>query len=435
MVLEHSRGRKPQSGELAVVVGAGRSGLAASRLLRKLGAKVRLLEKNPQAASELVQAQVLAIGAELVVGPHEVEHFENASFIIPSPAMPVSFLQNMLHDKVSAAEIISEMELAWRCLEEEPVLAVTGTSGKTTTASLAAAMLKAQGYSVFLGGNIGTPLSEYILDSRKADAIVLEVSSFQLQGCSTFCPRAAILLNITPNHLDYHKDMREYQDAKFRIFRCQDEGDLAVLNENLRELSGEYHIRARKIWINGEKTIFPEMALLGRHNQFNAEAAWQACKMFGVGFENASAAVAGFRPLPHRLEALGEAGGVLYVNDSKCTTVSSLQVALEAMNRPVRLLCGGKFKGGDLSALGELLGEKAVEVALFGASREHFEKAWRGIVPISWHPSLKAAVLKLRENAKPGDAILLAPATSSFDLYKNYQERGDDFRRIVEGLA
>lgn len=436
MVLDKYRGRIPQAGELAVVVGVGRSGLAAARLLRKLGARVRLVDQNPAAATELVQAQALAIGAELVTGPHTKEQFENASFAIPSPGMPIAKLRQYIDENSGAKpEIFSEMELAWRCLDDEPVLAVTGTSGKTTTASLAATMLKAQGYTVFLGGNIGTPLSEYVLDTRKADVLVLEISSFQLQGCATFCPRAAILLNISPNHLDYHKDMKEYEDAKFRIFRCQDESDLAVINDNLRETAANYNIPSRKIWVSEENLHFDNLALHGKHNRFNAEAAYQACRMFGVSEETARVAAQNFQPLSHRLETVREHGGVLYINDSKCTTVSSLKVALEAMQRPVRLLCGGKFKGGDLADLRDLVREKVKEIALFGAGREHFEKAFRDLVPMSWHEKLKPAVLELKNHACPGEVILLAPATSSFDLYKNYRERGDDFKKIVGGLA
>ena len=176
---------------------------------------------------------------------------------------------------------------------------------------------------------------------------------------------------------------------------------------------------------------FSGSCLMGAHNRINEEAAWQACRLFGVTEASAARAVERFKPLPHRLEKVAERKGVLYVNDSKCTTVSALQVALEAFDRPVRLLCGGKFKGGDLAGLTDLLRAKVSEVALFGASREHFEKAWQGIVPISWHETMEPAVRFATANAASGDVVLLAPATSSYDLYKNYEQRGDDFKRIV----
>ncbi|MDD4702598.1 MAG: UDP-N-acetylmuramoyl-L-alanine--D-glutamate ligase, partial [Desulfovibrio sp.] len=354
MALEKMRGRRISVGEKAVVVGAGRSGLAAARLLNREGARVHLLDSNADAfAGRLDLARELGqLGIAIELGPHNATQFENAAFVVPSPGMPVSRLVGLVDEE--RTEILAEMELAWRYLDNEPVLAITGTSGKTTTASLAAAMLHEQGYAVFLGGNIGTPLSEYVLSGRKADVLVLEISSFQLQTCTTFCPRVGILLNITPNHLDYHRDMEEYTEAKFRLFRCMDEGDLAVLGETLRDEAARYSLKARQVFIDATDR-FAKSGLIGSHNRINEEAAWQACRFFGVSEENAARAVVRFAPLPHRLERVRELKGVLYVNDSKCTTVSSLKVALEAFDSPVRLLCGGKFKGGDLAALADLV--------------------------------------------------------------------------------
>lgn len=431
MALQKNRGRLPMPGDLAVVVGAGRSGRAAAKMLARANARVRLLEANPEALSQEHLADLASDGVEVVLEPHARSHFENAAFVIPSPGLPIASLEPFLKD--SAAEVISEMELAWRYLGDEPVLAVTGTSGKTTTASLAAAMLKAQGYTVFLGGNIGTPLSEYILDSRKADVIVVEVSSFQLQGCTTFCPRAAVLLNISPNHLDYHRDMREYTEAKFRIFRCQDENDLAVLGQDTREIAESFSIPSRKVWIRDEGR-FPQSRLLGAHNRLNEEAAWQAAKFFGVSEANAARAVARFAPLPHRLEKVAAIDGVTYINDSKATTPSALKVALEAIDGSVVLLCGGKFKGGDLRALAPLVHRKARKVILFGASREQFTEAWQDAVSLSWQPNLKSALQEARREARPGDTVLLSPATASFDQYPNYMARGEDFRNIVRSM-
>lgn len=432
MALEKTRGRKVSLGETVVVVGAGRSGLAATRLLLRENARVRLLDTNREALTAAQRAELRAAGAELHFGPHKAEHFANAAFVVPSPGMPAANLAGFVAP--DGPEIMAEMELAWRYLSDEPVLAVTGTSGKTTTVSLAAAMLQAQNYTVFLGGNIGTPLSEYVLSGRKADVLVLEVSSFQLQTCSTFCPRVAAVLNISPNHLDYHKDMREYIEAKFRIFRCQDEGDLALLGADLKKVAAGFKIKARQLYVDMSER-FPQCKLLGAHNRFNLEAAWQACRFFGVSEENAARAVAAFKPLAHRLETVEEQNGVLYVNDSKCTTPASLKVALEAFERPVLLLCGGKFKGGDLADLRELVREKVRQVALFGACADIFEKAWRDVVPMSRHESLEPAVRHLRTQACAGDVMLLAPATASYDLYSNYMARGDDFKRIVRSGA
>lgn len=428
--LEHTHAAPVKAGELAVVIGAGRSGRAAVRLLLRDGARVRLLEKNPANIDAAFLTEITRAGVEVVTGEHGPEHFADAACIIPSPGMPVASLLPLLPAS-GGPEVMAEMEFAWRHLDGEPVLAVTGTSGKTTTVSLAAAMLEAQGLHVFLGGNIGTPLSEYVLAGRRADVLVLEVSSFQLQTCSTFRPHVGVFLNISPNHLDYHKDMDEYAAAKFRLFRCQHADDIAVLPPSLREMAEAYGVPSEKIWLDEQSRRFPQSRLFGGHNRINMEAAWQACRHFGVEEASAARAVAGFNPLPNRLELVAEKDGVLYVNDSKSTTVASLEVALKAFEQPVLLLCGGKFKGGDLSALRGLVRKHVKAVALFGAGREHFEPAWQGVAPMTWDATLEPSVRRLRALAAPGDVVLLSPATASFDLYKNYVARGDDFKRIV----
>lgn len=433
MVLEDLRVQPLQQGSKVVVVGAGRSGMAAVRLLLCKKMRVRLLEKDADKIQAAFRAEALAAGVDIVCGVHDSSHFEGADYVIPSPGMPLASLMPLLPQKGEGPEVLAEMELAWRCMKGEPVLAITGTSGKTTTASLAAAMLGAQGFTVFLGGNIGTPLCEYVLSGRRADVVVVEISSFQLQTCSTFCPKVGVLLNISENHLDYHADMKEYISAKFRLFRCQEESDIAIFGKELAPLVKVMNVKARQVWIE-ESERFAQSQLFGKHNRTNMEAAWLACRVFGVSHENASRAMAAFKPLPNRLEKVAEKNGILYVNDSKCTTVSALEVALEAFRRPIVLLCGGKFKGGDLESLRALVGQKVKRVALFGDSREHFEKAWAGLVPLSWDATLEQAVHRVQPDCQTGDVLLLAPATASFDLYPNYVARGNDFKRIVGSL-
>lgn len=418
----------------AIVVGGGRSGQAAARLLRRLGATVRLLERNAEKLPGGFTAWAASEGVEILGGEHRREYFLDADILIPSPGAAVSMLRPLLTPG-EEPEIMAETELAWRQLEGEPVLAVTGTSGKTTTISMCAAMLEAQGLNVFLGGNIGTPLSEYVLaraEGRpRADVLALELSSFQLQTCTTLRPRVAVLLNISANHLDYHKDMREYIEAKMRLFRCQDASCLAVFGPGLRGLPERMKVSARTGYFDPDSGRFPDMQLIGPHNHANAEAAWQACREFGVTLENARRAMQRFKPLPHRLERIAEKDGVLYVNDSKCTTVEALKVALASFERPVLLLAGGRFKGGDLAGLAPLLKRHVKAAGLYGASREVFENAWKDILPTSWDETLRLALARLRGMARPGDVVLLAPATSSYDQYENYRERGDDFRRAV----
>ena len=423
-------------GQLAVVVGAGVSGVAAARLLHRLGARVRLLDRSAGRIPADFAAWAAEAGVEIVCGEHSPEQFIGAALVVPSPGVAAAVIRRFLPEK-NPPEIMAETELAWRQLTGEPVLAVTGTSGKTTTTSLCSAMLREQGFRVFTGGNIGTPLSEYVLSGERADVVVLELSSFQLQTCSTLHPRVAVLLNISEHHLDYHRDMAEYVGAKMRLFAHQTSEDLAVLQEGMDGLADGYGLRARRVFY-AVSNRFPEMHLMGPHNRANAEAAWLACREFGVSEETAARAVAAFRPLEHRLEKVAELNGVLYVNVSKCTTVEALRVALASFDRPVALLAGGKFKGGDLESLKPLLKKHVRHVALYGASREHFEPAWRDVVPVTWDETLERAMCRLAgcgtgEPAvvRPGDAVLLAPATSSFDQYANYLQRGEDFKRIV----
>ncbi len=420
-----------KAGDLVAVIGAGTSGEAAARLLAHLGARVRLLERNPDQISPALFATAKDLGYEIVTGPHKNEHFCGVSLVVPSPGVPFSVLRPLLA-AAGNPPVIAELELASR-FTAAPILAVTGTSGKTTTVSLCAAMLAAAGKKVFLGGNIGTPLSEYVLKGDEADVLVLEVSSFQLMGCDSFHPRVGVLLNISPNHLDQHTDMAEYADAKFRLFACQGPDDLALFGSALKQEVATRAIQARVEYFT-EKNRFPDTPLLGKHNQANLEAAYIACRAFGVTLDQAKAAAAAFTPLPNRLELVGGWNGVAYINDSKCTTVSALSMALESMTRPTLLLAGGVFKGGDLESLVPLLRQKVKAVGLFGGSQDIFTAAWQGVVPLYWFPVLEEAMRHLRGLAQAGDVILLAPATSSFDRYENYKERGEDFRRIARML-
>ena len=417
-----------KEGGLGVVVGAGSSGLAAARLLKKMGLAVRLLEKTER--GELTRLATDE-GWEIQFGEHHPKQFEGAAVIVPSPGLALAKLLAFIPDGAEKL-VMGETELAYRQVDE-PIIAITGTSGKTTTASICAAMLEAGGKEVFLGGNIGTPLSEYLLSGQKADVLVLEISSFQLQTCSTFHPHVAMLLNLSENHLDYHADMQEYEDAKFKLFSCQNKADYAVFPAGMKSSPRVAALEAQKIFFE-PGAEFRETSLFGLHNQANLAAAWQAARIFGVKLQDAQRAAKEFKSIEHRLELVGEKKGVLFVNDSKSTTVDSLRVALAAMNRPVLLLAGGVFKGGDLASLAPLIREKVKAIGLFGAGREVFEPAWLGLVPISWSEDMQGATRNLLAEAKPGDVVLLSPGTASFDLYANYKARGNDFKQIWENL-
>ncbi|MDR0828382.1 MAG: UDP-N-acetylmuramoyl-L-alanine--D-glutamate ligase [Desulfovibrio sp.] len=418
-----------KTGDRAAVVGAGLSGLAAARLLRALGVKTRLLDRKPSLSEESL-TQIRAIGADLICGEHKPEYFKDADLVVISPGVPYGPLAELLA-QAGNPPLIGETELALPYVQA-PILAFTGTSGKTTTVSLAAAMLEQAGRKVFLGGNIGTPLSDYVLAPEQANVLVLELSSFQLQGIDSLRPAVACILNLAANHLDQHRDMEEYRAAKFSIFTGQTEKDLALLPPDLVPEYRKDGFRAR-LEILRPTRRFPKTRLIGLHNAANAEAAFLAVQSQGVSEADAARAVAAFRPLPHRLENLGEKDGILYVNDSKSTTVDALRAALESFDAPLLLLAGGRFKGGDLQSLRPLIQEKVKAVALFGAGREVFSEAFAGIVPLSWDPELPPALRRLEAMARAGEVILLSPATASFDLYRNYKERGDHFRRLAQG--
>jgi UDP-N-acetylmuramoylalanine--D-glutamate ligase len=419
------------AGYQAVVLGAGSSGTAAATLLVSLGAKVRWLERKDP--GEDVRRFAADKGIDMQIGEHTPEQFAGMDLVVVSPGVPVRKMGHLLGD-MPERKIVSELELAsW--FVSEPILAVTGTNGKTTTVSLCGHILRESGKRVFVGGNIGTPLSEYLLGGERADILVLEVSSFQLQNCRTFKPHVGVLLNFSANHLDYHESMEEYLEAKLKLFARQTEQDLAIAPLNMKdELEARGFTKAKRIYYVPSNR-FEGARLLGAHNKANMEAAWLACRAFGVSDDQARAAVMSFKPLSHRIEPVIETGGVLFVDDSKATTIDAMAAAITAFDRPVRLLAGGVWKGGDVAALVPLLKDRVKSVGLFGKAREVFEGAWQGHVPLFWEPTLEPAVKRLYAEAQPGDVILLSPATASFDLYKDYKARGDDFQRIARGLA
>jgi UDP-N-acetylmuramoylalanine--D-glutamate ligase len=418
-------------GHSCVVVGGGASGRAAARLLTALGASVRLLERGEPSRDLGQEAQEK--GWEVVGGEHRPEDFAGADLVVLSPGVPVSGLRPLL-GSVPEARIVAEMELGF-WFTTEPIIAVTGTNGKTTTASLIHAMLQEGGVASFLGGNIGTPLCDYLISDEQARVLVLEASSFQLQNVKSFRPHVGVLLNVAPNHLDYHADMDEYLEAKLNLFARQKEDDLAVAPLALKEeLEGRGFTRARRVYFVPTER-FEAPGLPGGHNRANLEAAWLAARAFGVDEESAARAAVGFSPPPHRLQILGTAGGVTFVDDSKATTLEAMAAALSSFSGPVRLLAGGVFKGGDPADLLPLVREKVVQVGLFGGSREIFEQAWAGEVDLFWEPDLGTAARRLLGQAGEGEVLLLSPGTSSFDQYPGYAARGDDFQKVFAEAA
>jgi len=418
------------AGKTAVVVGAGKSGLAAAKLLHAADAKVRLADSGEKVDKDALGAELPF--AEALIGPHTPEQFRGADWVVPSPGVRLRDIEPLL-GAIPQDKVIAEMELAAGFCTQ-PILAVTGSNGKTTTVEMASYVLRAAGLKVFTGGNIGTPLSDFVLKGGMADALVLELSSFQLQTCHNFRPNAGVLLNIAPNHLDYHLDMEEYLSAKLRLFQAQTEEDLAVLPADLAPSLPAGFTKARIKTFKGSGRIHAPF-LPGAHNQENMEAVLAAAEAFGVEEAKAMALVIGFRSLPHRIQGIGEKRGVRFVDDSKATNLGAVAAALSAVHGPVRLLLGGVFKGGDPAELIPAMKGKVVQIGLFGGAREAFEKPLAGEFDLFYEEGLEAAVRRLFAEANPGETILLSPATASWDQYNGYAERGDHFRKIFEALA
>lgn len=414
-------------GHKIAVVGAGRSGIAAASLATALGADVLLADQKESFSPE-VEERATKNGWTLKAGEHAPEDFRDAGMVILSPGVARSGLKNCLPDTV---QVFSELEFAsW--FVSAPILAVTGTNGKTSTTMLISHVLTNCGKTVFTGGNIGTPLAEFVLEVRRADILILEVSSFQLQNCSGFRPAVGVLLNFSANHLDYHADEEEYFRAKLKLFARQKDNNLAVIPYALKpRLDGRDFTRARTLYFM-PRGAFNCPNLPGEHNQANMEAAYHACRYFGVSKEQFQESLGDFRPPEHRQEIFLLRDGVRYVDDSKATSVDALRAALAGFPAPVRLLAGGVFKGGDLTLVNELLREKVTKVYLFGDSREVFETAWNGVVPAEWFPDLESAAKKAVAESVSGDNVLLSPATASFDLFPDYKARGDAFKTAVK---
>ncbi|MCF8103878.1 MAG: UDP-N-acetylmuramoyl-L-alanine--D-glutamate ligase [Desulfohalobiaceae bacterium] len=418
-------------GKRVAVVGAGRSGLASARLAQAAGAGVRLLEQSASALGPEDREQLRASGIELRIGEHVADFFSDAELVILSPGIPKQDILELLPGQEKIA-VYSELEMAsW--FVSEPIIAVTGSNGKTTTVSLMADILESRGWHVFVGGNIGTPLSEYVRRQEPADLVVLEVSSFQLQNTSTFRPSVSVFLNFSLNHLDYHRDMQEYWQAKTMIFQNQDRGDTAILPvEWQNRRIGQLKDRVRKMYVTGE-TEFSCPKLPGLHNRRNMEAAALACGCYGIDKDQAAAAMRTYKGQSHRLQLVREVDGVCFVNDSKATTMEAQEAALKSFQAPILLLAGGRYKGGQPERLSGLIAERVKAVGLFGESRELFAEAWKDRTSLFWEPTLERAFQRLTALATNGDVVLLSPGTSSFDLFEDYAQRGRVFSDLARG--
>lgn len=440
-------------GKKVLVIGLARTGGECARFLAQRGAKVLLSDlRSAEDLKEAVEA-LANLPVEYRLGGQEPGWLEGIDYVVPSPGVPREnpLLAEALKRRIP---ILSEIELAYRFFRP-PLIAVTGTNGKSTTTTLIGEMLKAAGRRVFLGGNLGAPFIGAV--SGDWDWGVLEVSSFQLEWVEKFRPQIAVLLNVTEDHLDRYASFADYRRAKERIFEAQQPGDVAVLNRDdplvwtlrtrLRarvvsfgagEVGDGVFVAANEIvWRDGtfeERYPLARVQLQGAHNRENMMAAVAAAKCAGVSQATIQQVLEGFAGLEHRLEFVREKEGVRYYNDSKGTNVGAVVKSLASFDEPVILLAGGVDKGGDYAPLRGLIQEKVRRLVLFGQAKDIMARALGGLTDTVIVEDLGAAVQDAAAQARPGDVVLLSPACSSFDQFRNYAERGRAFKDLVQAL-
>jgi UDP-N-acetylmuramoylalanine--D-glutamate ligase len=435
----------------ALVVGLGSSGVAAAALLARSGWRVTVNDRA--AATDLGDRPAqLPAGVEAVFGGHPVSLLESAALVVTSPGVPPD-LPLLAQARRLGIEVIAELELAYRALADTPLLAVTGSNGKTTVTALLGAILDEAGWNAGVGGNIGNPASALALEGG-FDALVWEVSSFQLEGCTTLRPRVGLLLNLSPDHLDRHASLADYLAAKARLFARQQGDDVAVLNADDPAVAGlavparaeffSLRDRAAAACLAGDRLVLDghpllprsHLPLLGQHNVANALAAALAAARAGVPRAAIATALERFTGLPHRHTVVAEVGGVRYVDDSKGTNIGATAAGL-AGYRPgtVHLILGGLGKGQDFAPLARAVAGRAAAVYLIGAAAGEIAAAIGERVPVQHCGTLAEAVRRAAAAARAGDTVLLSPACASFDQFRDYAHRGDEFARLARVSA
>ena len=429
------------------VLGAGESGIAAARLLSEEGSRVIVFDSAPESALKARQTTLAQAGISLRVGV-SVDFAETVfDWCVLSPGIDP---RTPLVESFTRAGVplVGELEMAFqRCAC--PVVAITGTNGKTTTTQLIESMLNRAGVSTVACGNIGPAFSSKVTESSRLHAMTVEVSSFQLEKIYTFSPKIAVWLNFTADHLDRYRSMEEYFEAKSRIFENQTPVDWAVVNARdklpaikARKITFSAFVDGADFSLRGETIHFHERALLplsdtrlrGRHNAENLMAALGVGYAWGLAWEEMLDALVSYEPLPHRCELIRTIDGVDFVNDSKATNLDALEKALSSESRRVILIAGGKDKGFEFGAVTKLVSEKCASVVLIGEMAGRIQQLWGNAVRCDYRETLEDAVLYARSLAGPGDVVLFSPGTSSFDMFKNYADRGDQFRAVVHGL-
>jgi UDP-N-acetylmuramoylalanine--D-glutamate ligase len=442
-----------------LVVGLGKSGLSAALFLRAQGAQVTVSDTRSAVALAKEIPALLDAGIMVESGGHGLLTFRRQDLIVVSPGVPMD-TPEVKQVVGFGLPVIGELELASRYLLGH-VVAITGSNGKTTTTTLTGKIFTDAGLVTLVGGNIGLPVIDLVAKSTPETMSVLEVSSFQLETIEEFHPKIAVVLNITPDHLDRHGSFEAYAAAKTRITERQGPEDFLVLNaEDKPTQMVAAKTKAQIFWfsgrrpvkqgafIHGESILFlpkegakaeaimpvSEIRLKGAHNVENVLAAVCVARLAGVSAETIRSSVASFEAVEHRLELVASIAGVEYYNDSKATNVDATMKAVSSFDGVIHLILGGKDKDSDYTLLGPLLKEKVKVVYTIGSAAEKIERELRGVVKMMSAGTLQAAVCEAAAAATPGEFVLLAPACSSFDQFENYEHRGRVFRELVHGL-
>ena len=431
------------------VLGAGLSGSAAALLLRSEGAQVTVLDSAEK--KNLLKSTIDNLRAQnvrVICGAATDEDSSTYHMAVLSPGIdPACRLVRNFSSR--GIDIIGELELGWRFCEKIPVIAVTGTNGKTTTTELLAQTLNACGQRTIACGNIGKPLSEVVREKQSFDVLTVEVSSFQLETIRTFHPSVSLWLNFAPDHLDRYRSVAEYRAAKLRIFENQTNADVAVVNaiEKIPDIrsrtitfsayanGGDFRVSEGAILYHDESVLrLADTKLRGLHNIENLMATLAVGMARGLSFGQMVPPLSAYEPRSHRCEFVREVNGVAYVNDSKATNLDAVEKALRAQTKPVILIAGGKDKGFSFDPLRSLVKEKVKSTILIGEIAESIKRSWADAVESEIASSLADAVERAHSSAKPGEMVLFSPGTSSFDMFKSYADRGDQFRALVRAL-
>jgi UDP-N-acetylmuramoylalanine--D-glutamate ligase len=435
-------------GKKVAVLGAGLSGTAAALLLRSEGANVTVLDTADE--KTLLKSTIdhlRARGVEVRCGPAAEQDSSSYDFVVLSPGIdPISPLATKFSSR--DIETMGELELGWRSVNA-PVIAITGTNGKTTTTELLAQTLNACGQRTIACGNIGKPLCEVALEEHDLDVLTVEVSSFQLETIRTFRPSISVWLNFAPDHLDRYRSVAEYRAAKLRIFENQTADDVAIVNagETLPKIAArtvtfsayadqaDFRLEGGFIVYQNVPVLrMAETKLRGSHNIENIMATLAVGLARGLSFEQMLPPLCAYEPRPHRCEFVREVGDVIYINDSKATNLDAVEKGLLVQSKRVILIAGGKDKGFTFETLRSLVSEKVRAAVLIGEMAGRIAQDWKAVTSCEIAHSLADAVERAHAIAKPGEVVLFSPGTSSFDMFKSYADRGDQFRALVHAL-